>query len=345
MTRFQTLRSLWRVAAAFALALLAGCGQPASHPVLRPSAHAAASTLSTADLARFKVNELGVIPILEYHEVGAGGRWGRTVSQFRADLLRLYTEGYRPVTIDEMLAGCPNLAAGASPVAITFDDARESQFRFAPDGGIDPNCAIGIMQDFARTHPDFPAHATFYVLPARAFGPPDQSARKLQQLLALGCQIGNHTVTHPHLSRLTDAAVESEFAGCVAQLSRLAPGVRVDSVALPYGIAPHNRALIESGSSASVSYANRSCLLVGAGPAPSPFSRRFNAMRLPRIQTVEGPYGITFWLDILKHHPNRRFVAGGDPAVVAAPESMRSFLNPAALDGRVAKFYGSITGG
>jgi hypothetical protein len=43
--------------------------------------------------------------------------------------------------------------------------------------GIDPDCAVRIVETFAALHPEFGLHATFFVLPAadepnRLFGQP-----------------------------------------------------------------------------------------------------------------------------------------------------------------------------
>ena len=117
---------------------------------------------------------------------------------------------------------------------------------------------------------------------------------------------------------MNDAAVAGEIGGCVAKIEAILPGTKVESIALPMGISPRNRALLASGVGAGQRYANKAVLLVGANPAPSPFSKEFKPLRLPRIQAVEGPLGITYWLDYLKK-PGRRFVSDGDPAKVTLP--------------------------
>ena len=102
----------------------------------------------------------------------------------------------------------------------------------------------------------------------------------------MGCEIGNHTVTIPSSRKLSDAKVEQELADCVAKIEKLAPGTKVDTIALPMGISPKNKKLLASGSYEGQTYSNRAVLLVGANPAPAPISKRFNPMRLPRIQAL-----------------------------------------------------------
>jgi hypothetical protein len=52
---------------------------------------------------------------------------------------------------------------------------------------IDPDCAVGILEAFAREHPAFGHAATFYVLPGadppnRLFDQPALATKKLQHL-------------------------------------------------------------------------------------------------------------------------------------------------------------------
>src|SRR6185295_14430803 len=99
-----------------------------------------------------------------------------------------------------------------------------------------------------KQHTDFPVRATFFVLPNSSFGPPSsQAAKKMQKLFELGCEIGNHTVNHPKLSELTDTEVKREIAECVTRIRRLAPDAKVNTLALPLGLSPRNRALLASG--------------------------------------------------------------------------------------------------
>ena len=131
------------------------------------------------ELQKAKVNEAGVVPILEYHDVLPKERsMVRSIDNFKHDLQRLYEEGYRPVLLRDYLDNKIDLPLGMAPVVFTFDDARNSQFRYLPNGEIDPTCAVGIWQDFAKTHPDFPVKATFYVLPDVGFGPGSRRARR-----------------------------------------------------------------------------------------------------------------------------------------------------------------------
>ena len=46
-----------------------------------------------------------------------------------------------------------------------------------------------------------------------------------------------------------------------------------------------------------------------AAPAPAPGSQKLDPYRLPRIQGIEGDYGITYWLDKVKSGKVKPYVA------------------------------------
>ena len=291
-------------------------------------------------LAKGRVNEAGVVPILEYHTFcESNSTMNRTPKAFRADLERLWREGYCPVSLHDYLDNRIDVPLGKSPVILTFDDSRESQLNFLDDGTINPDCAVGIMQTFHKTHPDFALEATFYVIPHAMFGAPSQTAKKLRLLHDLGLELGNHTVTHPTLSKLSDEAVQEEFAGCLAQTRKWEPDATMETIALPKGVFPRNRSLLASGHDKTETYAHRAVLLGGYCPAQSPVSARYNPMRLPRIVAHEGHMGITYWLDYLKKYPQNRYVSDGDPETLTVPKAAAKRVDKRKLHGAKLRVY------
>jgi hypothetical protein len=253
-------------------------------------------------------NEKGVVFIVEYHHVRDGkGTMFRTVSEFRSDLERYYKLGFRPCTVSQYLDDKMDLPPGASPMVFTFDDANPSQLRLLPNGDIDPNCAVGIWQDFAKTHPDFPVRATFYVLP-QMWGQKMFIDKKVAILKDLGCELGNHTITHPILRKKTDDQVKQEIGEASDRLAGY--GVSMPpSLALPYGSSPKNAALTHGFTWKGKTYALKACLLVGAEPAPPVGSPKYNPFRLPRVQACAGASGIDDWLDQLEKGRVKVYVA------------------------------------
>ncbi len=300
-----------------------------------------APKLTDADLARIKPNELGKVVILEYHDVGPKEeRWCRASDNFRRDLQRLYDLGYYPISLRDYVNDRISVPAGKSPVVITFDDGTAGQFSYVYADGrrkVDPNCAVGILEAFHKAHPDFPLEATFYVYYPLPFRDKATVTEKLRHILKLGMDIGNHTYTHTRLDLDSDAAAAKEMALNVRSAMELAPGAQVDSIALPYGKGPRNRAVLVSGEYEGARYHNIAALLVGAEPAPSPVSRKFDPYRLPRIQAIQSE--LDMWLGNLKRHPENRYISDGDPDTVTVPKDLSADVDQEKLKGKKLRTY------
>ena len=315
------------------------------------AAGAPAPRLTSEQLA-LKPNEAGVVPILMYHSIdtkGVGrykpdqvGSYVRSPDGFRKELQRMYDLGFRPVNLGEYLNNKVDIALGRSPVVLTFDDARETQFRYMPDGGVDPDCAVGILLAFNRAHSDWPLKATFFVQPTpgthTGFGQPESTQKKMQELARMGCEIENHTLTHANLKRLSPENVQKEIAQCQQEIQKIVPGARVDEFALPFGVAPANKALAVDGQYQGVKYHNRAVMLVGAGPARSVLSKKFKASAIPRIQAAEGASCSTVWLEQIKTN-HACYVSDGDVSVTTIPRSLESKIDITRLNGSTLRVY------
>lgn len=275
-------------------------------------------------------NELGQLMILVYHRIDSPeGRWTRTPANFRRDLERLWAAGYRLVALGDVLDGRIDLPAGTTPVVLTFDDSSPGQFRYLETDGaprIDPDSAVGILEAFARAHPEFGLRATFYVLPAaapphRLFGQPAREGDKLRYLASRGFEIGNHTLWHANLALYPEPTVRRQLAAAQEWIQRHVPGYRPRSLALPMGAYPREPAWAVGGSVDGTVYRHEAILRVTGGPAPSPFSRGFDPLRLPRIQAIESE--IAHWLGYFDRRPAERFVSDGDPLAVTVPAGRR----------------------
>lgn len=297
-----------------------------------------------AEFDRLKVNEMGAVMVLEYHMIGPEdastnyGRWTRSPENFRGDLETLYAEGYRCVSLKDYVTNNVTTEPGFTPVIFTFDDSTNSQFNYIIENGspvIDPDCAVGIMEDFSRQHPDFHMTATFYVLPS-LFGQEEYAGMKLQYLADHGYDIGNHTVSHTALSKLTSEKAVQEIAGNIDMVRKYLPGYEEKSIALPLGEEPQDQAVLVSGTSGETSYNFVGSLLVGSNPAPAPNDFNFNPMRLPRIQALalshkEGSAGSDAYLQYFRDNPERRYRSDGDPDTVTIPKHVLPRINQASL--------------
>ena len=283
-------------------------------------------------------NEMGRIPILEYHLLGdSDSRWHVERNHFRRDLERLYASGYRPVTVAEMIDKKIDLPAGQSPVVFTFDDAGPSQFSYIDRSGtleIDPNSAVGIWMAFHKEHPDWRNKATFCVLPGGAAGhaffgekgiegqKSEWRFRKLRFLVEQGFELCGHTLWHANLGKYSDAVVQEQIARGTLAIDSAVPGYRVRSFALPLGVWPKNRALAVAGEWKNphgghiVRYDFDAVLEVAGGPARSPYDPAFDARRLPRVEVFANQ--LEQMLDRLEKS-GARYVSDGDPSTIARP--------------------------
>ncbi|MBL0169460.1 MAG: polysaccharide deacetylase family protein [Gemmatimonadaceae bacterium] len=284
-------------------------------------------------------NELGRIPILEWHQVvDADGTYKVSRERFRAELTDLYARGYVPISLGDLLDKHIDLPVGKSPVLFTFDDASPSQFRYHEQGGtrvVDPTSAVGILLDFIKTHPEWKPRGLFCALPAAQAGHAffgekgidgQQSAwrfPKLQFLVAQGFELCNHTLWHAKLSKYPDAFVQEQIARGTMAIDSAVPNYRVRGFALPYGLWPKNRALAVSGSwhgargKREVKYSHDAVFLVTGGPARSPYDPQFNARALPRVPLQGGTTLSTTLNAMDKAGPMARYVSDGNPNTVA----------------------------
>jgi Polysaccharide deacetylase len=151
-------------------------------------------------------------------------------AEFRRVLSALRDANYCPISLTDYLSDSFDPAcAGRKLFAITFDDGHPSQFNLLPDGSIDPNSGLGVLESI------FPnLKATFFLNVSNGGKPFGRdSARKLEMLRALKLEIGNHTVSHPYLNRIGPARVAAEVGGACRSF-----GMTQMMLAYPYGIPP-----------------------------------------------------------------------------------------------------------
>ncbi len=226
------------------LPVVAGCTkQP--QKTAAPSAPPAPAA-PAVDYAGLRVDELGNIPVVMSHDVAGkkNDKMFRTPESFRKDLQLLYDKGFVPVNLRDVTANKVDVPAGKTPVVLTFDDARQSQFNLIETSDsykIDPECALGILEDFCKTHDGWKPKATFFVLPKsertlETFGQAGLGAQKLAYLIDNGYEIGNHTTHHRSLGGATPDKIQSELGGAQKAIAAEAPKAEIVSFAAPYGV-------------------------------------------------------------------------------------------------------------
>ncbi|HVX38285.1 MAG TPA: polysaccharide deacetylase family protein [Gemmatimonadaceae bacterium] len=314
--------SVRSIGAVISVALLAACGSGKQGKVVANGEVASASTGSqpaagTAQTAadpgpRLPANHMGRIPVLEYHVIAGtqNALYTRTVASFKADLEDVYKRGYRPITIAQMLdKNFSDVPDGMSPVVFVFDDASPSQFSYiqGADGKltIDPNSAVGIWEDFMKTHPGWKNRGTFCMLNGAAaghnffgdnpkFGGQQKTWRfqKVKWLADNGFELCDHTIWHMKLNKYPDAAVQQQIAGNLMAIDSAVAGYKVRTMALPYGLWPQNKSLAWQGSwtdpktGVAHPYHFDAVLEVAGGPTRSPYDPQFDPHHITRIQAV-----------------------------------------------------------
>ena len=281
--------------------------------------------LSEADLARISPNEMGWVLVLEYHLIDEiEGDYNRSPAGLRQDLEWLYANNFYPIRLRDFAAGVIDVPAGKSPVVLTFDDSSDGQFRYLPDGTLDPTSAMGVMQNFAAEHPDFPAVGVFFSLievsvPERVlFGQPESATRKLQEIVALGGEVGSHTYTHIRLDQADNDEIRWQLAFSSKELEdRIGAGYKVTSLSYPLGVFPADESIIYAGESQDISYAFSAAVDVSGGASPSPFSSNFDPYHIRRMQVLQGQ--IDYWFTLFEERPDLKFVSDGDPATITIP--------------------------
>ncbi|HZG34845.1 MAG TPA: putative glycoside hydrolase, partial [Gaiellaceae bacterium] len=303
--------------------------QPAANPKPKPAPAA------KRPLSGLPPNELGQVPVVMHHMIRPDrvGEYDQTPAEFRAELEYLWQKGYAPVNAGDLLTGNLDVPKGTTPVVFTFDDATTYQIDFTPAGKVKPATAVGIMLEFARTHPGFVPKGTFYVN-RTPFGSEANAKRALKFLVENGFEIGNHTLDHTPLRDLPAEEIQKQLATGEESIRKILPGYKVTSMALPLGSLPRDPKLASRGSWRGTSYGPYGVMLVGANPAPSPYSKAFDPIAIPRIRSSwagwkgDADFAFSYWMKQLEQNPRSRYVSDGDVKTITVRKGAEGDVRP-----------------
>ena len=368
--------SLLRIAPLFiALAAAPGCKKQAGQPAAALPPPPPPPEISEIDLKSFKPNEAGAVMVLMYHDILASkpnDGLNRTPDLFRKDLEELHKRKYHPVTALEFVTNTMDVPGGKTPVVLTFDDARQSQFSVVAgaDGSakIDKDCAVGILETFNKQHPDWPLKATFFVLPKEGpngdpFGQPESVGEKFDYLVKKGYEIANHTSTHASFRKLGADKIKWELATAVRDIKEINSGAQMQTLALPYGHEPAKGAesIVLQGEDGSTAYENLAIFKAAWRPNLAPITKDdkslynqpnftvFNPVALERSvpdpKRAKSAGTFEYWLQWFDKNPSDKYVSDGNPKVAAVPVSKKSLIDRKRADktGVRVQFY-SLTG-
>lgn len=281
----------------------------------------------------YHVNELGMVPIMMYHGIVdmrsvdtnyIGGNvdkdgYQRTVEAFREDLEFYYQSGYRMIRLMDYVNGMIGVELGKSPIILTFDDGNENNFKvIGEESGelvIDPNCAVGVLEEFKKKYPDYGVTATFFVN-SGLFEQDDYNSKILKWLVDHGYDIGNHTVSHVDFTEVDMETTKKEVGGMYKILEEIIPEEYVPIIALPYG-SPYrqnhsNYEYILKGDYEGNVYETKAALRVGWEAEVSCFDKNFQPQFLKRIRAYDNDgkdFDIAYNFKILEEE---RYISDGD---------------------------------
>src|SRR5574344_823751 len=293
------------------------------------------------------VNELGNIPIMMYHGIQnlkdsdtsyTGGNidkdgYNRTSESFRRDLEFYYNNGYRMIRLDDYINGDINTELGYSPLILTFDDGLSNNLLVTGENSdiiIDPNSAVGILEEFKKKYSDFNVTATFFVN-CQLFNQEKYNEKILKWLVSNGYDVGNHTCNHVNFSNIDSTKSLKEIASVYKELDKIIPNKYVNIIALPYG-SPYKKShsnfeYILNGTYEGYTYKTDATLRVGWESEVSPFSKSFDKTFLKRIRAYDHD-GTEFDIEMnFKMLKNKRYISDGNKDTVTVPNNMKELVN------------------
>ncbi len=305
------------------------------------------------DYSNVKPDESGQIMVVMFHnfvETYQSGdkAYTTTFSEFEKLLQDLYDRKYRLISLTDMLNNNIDVPAGCIPMVFTFDDGTVGEFNLIEKEGTliaNPRSAVGIMEAFNKKYPDFGLNGTFFVnLGVKTtFKGAGTMSERLKYLIDKGFEIGNHTKTHVSLPGVkTIQKMLEEVGGNQKLMNEYVPGYAFNSFSLPFGSASKNlKEYVIQGNYEGTEYKHSAIMLVGANPAPSPVSIKFDPLAIPRVRAT----GITkvecdlaWWLDALSKG-NSQYVSDGDANFITIPHQKKQNVDMAKLNGKQLVTY------
>lgn len=294
-----------------------------------------------------KPDEIGEIMILMYHGVGNEETiWQRTSDNFRKDLEYMYQNGYRMISLNDYAKGIIKTEAGYTPIILTFDDGRQNNFDISEKNGeyvINPECAIGILEEFKSKYPDFNVTASFF-LNTNPFGQQEFTEYKLKWLMENGYDIGNHTYSHNKMQFMTGEEIKTELGSVNNIIHKYIPDYAVETLALPHGSNPKDEYIADmmEGEYEGSNYKNIAVLDVGWRPSYSPFDTCNDFTNLYRVTASETKVDGCGMYDYFKQFAeNKRdkFISDGNPEVVTIPKKYEEYINMDIVGDKILNIY------
>jgi len=282
------------------------------------------------------VNELGDIMVVMYHGIKDNPPYHRTKENFIKDLTYMYEHNYRLISMSDYLNMSFDVPLGYTPIVFTFDDGLPSTFSLINENGQlvpDPESAVGILEAFIESHPDFGRGACFFINDNydNTFYGEGTLQERLEWLVDHGYDIGNHTASHQRLSTLDGQAIQSEIGQLDQLVDSLIPDYNILALSYPNGSRPADglRDLALKGIYNGIPYEYEAGFAVGpSSPLVPPDHINFTPLLAPRVRGSEGESGdLWFYFEYYESHPEKRFVSDGDKNTIVIPNAMIDKIN------------------
>lgn len=295
------------------------------------------------------INELGKVPIMMYHGIKdmknidtnyIGGNvdkdgYTRTAEAFRNDLELYYENGYRMVSLSDYINGDIDVEYGCSPIVLTFDDGNANNIKVTEldENGniiIDPNSAVGILEEYKKKYPDYNVTAIFFVTNA-LFNQPEYNDKILNWLVDNGYEVGNHTQGHNNFTQIDSDKTQEVVGYMYNKLEGIIGDKYSKIVALPFG-SPYNKShnnykYIINGSYDGVEYETIAALRVGWEPEVSPFNKDFDKTFLKRCRAYDNN-GVDFDIEMtLRILDKNRYISDGDSRTIVTSSDNGDIIN------------------
>ena len=296
-----------------------------------------------------KINELGKVPIMMYHGIKnvknsetkyTGGNvdkdgYTRTAEAFRNDLELYYQKGYRMIKLSDYINGNIDVEYGYSPIILTFDDGNDNNIKVTGldrDGNIiiDPNSAVGILEEFKKKYSDYNVTAIFFVTNA-LFNQPEYNDKILKWLVDNGYEVGNHTRGHDNFSNIDSNKTQEVVGYMYNKLESIIGDKYSKIIALPFG-SPYNKnhdnyKYILNGSYNGSEYETEAALRVGWEPELSPFNKDFDKKFLKRCRAYDNN-GVDFDIEMtLRILDKNRYISDGNINTIVTSNDNNKIIN------------------
>lgn len=274
-------------------------------------------------------NEMNDIIIAMYHGVSADIKDNdsvhRSIKGFKEDLELMYQNGYRPISMEDLMSNNISIEAGLTPIVITFDDGLSSTFSLTKDenGNFIPvtDTAVDILEKFNESHSDFGTFGMFYLYTSqRPFKGEGTVLDAINYLTDKGYEIGNHTYSHPFLTKLSASEIQKEMALSTKYIHENSNGITTKYVAYPYGEIPGNwlDKYLLNGEYDGYSYNFHSGVLATPNMSTSTlvYSNKFDKYKVGRYRGTNNSVYDLNWKIQKDLTNNSQFISDGDPDTI-----------------------------